>query len=54
MPVLDGLPPVASAVSPGKESDGIGVCAPVNWTPSAVRPARAEPGWLATYQARSV
>src|SRR4029077_1356880 len=54
MPVLFGLPPVIGAVIPGKESEGNGVCALENSTPCPTSLASAEPGWVWTYQARSL
>src|SRR5579884_2719783 len=54
MPVDFGLPPVIKAVPPGSESDGFDVAALVYSAPERVSLARAELGWLATYQSRSL
>src|SRR3954463_14505007 len=53
MPVVPGLPPVAGATMPGKESDGVVVLAWVYSTPPRTSRASAEFGCRETYQARS-
>src|ERR1700733_3916232 len=53
MPVSFGSAPVISAVPPGSESDGSAVSASVYSAPPVASRASSEPGWLATYQARS-